>query len=111
MISFTFAPKHCTSARWWCRRGRSSWCGQTGRGVGRYARRYGRRSNHAGLQQVGRQPLAAIAVEIGQRRAETRSGDAELRRLHDDTAPAGLAAADGFLEELVEKEIDEVGVA
>ena len=46
-------PRRCFRPRrywrWYCRRGRSSWCGRIGRGACQRVRRYGRRSSRAGL--------------------------------------------------------------
>ena len=42
------------------------------------------------LQEVGRDDLAAVAVEERERGAERRSGDTPECRLCDDTSPTGL---------------------
>ncbi len=44
-----------------------------------------------GLQQVGRQPGAAIAVEIGQRRRGGRNPNAQVHRRGDDLPPGRLS--------------------
>ena len=47
-----------------------------------------------GLQQVGRQPVAAVAVVVGQGRGEGRRGDAQLDGRRDDVPPGGLGLVD-----------------
>jgi hypothetical protein len=90
------------------RRGRSSWCGRTGRGAGRRARRCVRRSSRAGPGIDWRAGGGAVAVEEGEGGGEGRGGHAELDGGGDGLAPGGLVLVDGAGEELVEEQIVEL---
>ena len=62
------------------------------------------------LDEVGREPLAAIPVVERQRRGEAGGGHAQLDGGGDDLAPGGLAVVDGALEEVVQEEVVQLGV-
>ena len=56
-----------------------------------------------GLQEIGRQLLAAIPVKEGERGRKRGKRDAELHRLHNDLPPGLLAFVDNRLEIVVEQ--------
>ena len=63
-----------------------------------------------GLDQVARQALAAVAVVVGQARAEGRRADAVGDRLVDHAPPGILARVDLLLEVLVHQQVGQVRV-
>ena len=63
-----------------------------------------------GLQQVRRQPRLAIAVVVGERRAEGWRGDAVFDGGADGDAPVRLGAGDDVGEERIENEVFQPGV-
>ena len=71
--------RRCTTSTRSCRRGRSSWCGRTGREAGRRARTVGAEVVALGLEQVGGEPFAAVAVEVGEGGGHRGDGDAVRR--------------------------------
>jgi hypothetical protein len=62
------------------------------------------------LDEVGRQLLAAEAVEEGQGGREGRNGDAPLDGSGDGLTPGVLTVVDGVLEEVVEEKVAELRV-
>jgi len=64
-----------------------------------------------GLQQVGRQVLGAVTVVEAERGAESRSRNTPQRTLGNDVSPARLRLVDGLVEEVIEEQVLEVGVA
>ena len=62
------------------------------------------------LQQVGRQPRAAVAIEEGERRREGGRGYAEQSRLRDDLAPRRLALLDRLDEVRSEQQVGQLRV-
>src|ERR1035437_8425929 len=60
------------------------------------------------LQQVRRQPRAAIAVEERQRRHERRHGDSRLHSLSDHPPPGCLAALDHATEILIQQQVAQI---
>jgi len=63
-----------------------------------------------GLQQVGGQPRAAVAIEEGERRREGGRGYAEQSPLRDDLPPRRLALLDGLDEVGSEQQVGQLGV-
>lgn len=63
------------------------------------------------LEEVGGEVLGAVAVEPAESGAEGGGWDTEESGLGDDVSPAGLRLVDGLVEEVVEEEVLEVGVA
>src|SRR5262245_60946484 len=63
------------------------------------------------LQQIGGQPLAAIAIEVAERGAQTRRGNPALHRCNHDASPRRLTARNGFPEEGVEQQVDQPRIA
>ncbi len=63
-----------------------------------------------GLEQVGRQPLAAVGVEVGQRGAEGRRRDAVSGRVTDHLAQRVLARLHSLAQVSVEQQIRQIGV-
>ena len=63
-----------------------------------------------GLEQVGRQALAAEAVVVGQRRGERRGSDAELDRRFDDVSPCVLCLFNRFFEVRIQQQVFKVGI-
>ena len=61
-----------------------------------------------GLEEVGRKASPAVAVAIGQRRAEGRSRDPQLDGLANHAAPGGLVLIDRLEEEGVEQQVVQV---
>src|SRR6516165_689243 len=57
------------------------------------------------LEQVGRQPFAAVAVKERDGRHERRNGDSGLHGLGDYAAPGRLAARDDILEIAIEQQV------
>jgi hypothetical protein len=64
-----------------------------------------------GLEHVGGQVLGAVSVVEGQGGAEGRGGDTPDGTLGDGVAPSVLGGVDGVVEEVVEEQVLEVGVA
>ena len=64
-----------------------------------------------GLEHVGGEVLGAVTVVEGQSGAEGGSGDTPEGTLGDNVAPAVLGGVDSVVEEVVEEEVLEVGVA
>lgn len=64
-----------------------------------------------GLEQVGGQVLGAVTVVEGERSGEGRSGDTPQSGLADHVTPASLGVVNGLVEEVVEQQVLEVGVA
>ncbi len=62
------------------------------------------------LQQVGRQILGPVAVEEGQGGAESRCWDTRLSTEGNDVSPTLLSIVNGFVEEVVEQQVLEVGI-
>jgi hypothetical protein len=62
------------------------------------------------LQQVRRQPPAAVAVEKRQRRVECRHWNAQLDGLHRHPPPGFLAALDHAAEVIVQQQVLQVWV-
>src|SRR5208283_1938822 len=62
-----------------------------------------------GLEQVGGQPLAAIAVVERQRRGERRDGNARLDGPGHHVPPGRLAALDDAAEVPIEQQIAQAG--
>ena len=83
-------------------------CG-TRRG-GRSAGRCGRRSSRAGLEQVGRQPGAAITVVIGQGRGEGRRGNAQPHGGGDHVSPGVLGLGRGLPEVRRQEQVLQLGI-
>ena len=63
-----------------------------------------------GLDQVRREPLAAVAVVVGQGGREGRDGDAQPGGLADDPPPAVLALPDGLGEVGGQQQVRQVPV-
>ncbi len=64
-----------------------------------------------GLDQIGGDTGAAVAIEIGQGSAHGRCGDAQVDGRAHDFTPVGLAAGDGILEEGSDQQIGQVGIS
>lgn len=64
-----------------------------------------------GLEEVGGEVLGTVTVVEGQSGAEAGSGDTPEGALGDNVSPALLCVVDGLVEEVVEEEVLEVGVA
>ena len=62
------------------------------------------------LQQVGRQAAAAVTIEVGQRRRESRDGKALLDGRRDDSTPGRLCFLDRLPEEVVQQKVFQVRV-
>lgn len=62
------------------------------------------------LEKIGGEVLRTIAVEPRKSCTESRSRNAENSGLGDDISPARLRLVNGFVEEIVEKQVLEVGV-
>lgn len=62
------------------------------------------------LQQICRQVLRPQTVVETQSRAEGRGRDAPFGAGGDDVTPAFLGRVDGFVEEVIEEEVLELGV-
>ena len=56
------------------------------------------------LQEVGRDNFTAVAVEEREGSAERGRRDTPEDGLSNNTSPAGLSIADGFVEEVVKEE-------
>lgn len=59
---------------------------------------------YLGLEEVGGDDLAPVAVEECKRCAECGDGDTPDHRLRDDAPPAGLRLVDSLVEEVVEQQ-------
>ena len=62
------------------------------------------------LQQVGGEGVPAVAVVVGQRRAEGWRGYPELDGLTHDAAPGGLVLIDRLPEERIQQEVVQAGI-
>src|SRR6059058_4655879 len=62
------------------------------------------------LQEVRRQPLAAIAVIKGQRRRKRRHWHANLHRMDDRLPPRGLVLAQSLREKIIHEQILQLGI-
>ncbi len=63
-----------------------------------------------GLQQIGWQVLGSVAIVEAQRSGESRSRNTPQSALADNISPARLSLVDGLVEEVIEKEIFQLGV-
>ena len=63
-----------------------------------------------GLEEVGGQVLAPVAVVEAQCGAEGWRGNSPERTLGHNVSPPGLGAVDGLGEEIVEEEVLKIGV-